>query len=159
MDELSDGSFISISSVPFLDFFSLMIITTVYCTSYLKYERCKIRARSCAELSLAAVPLLTGPGSSQGRDTLIREHSSKGKFVHGTYLPRDILSKGHMIKGTHRPGDASSKKKTFRDTSVGDTSSWHLEGVIWHFFSNGGGGGILSIVLVHLIIYSHRLNV
>jgi hypothetical protein len=37
------------------------------------------------------------------RDTSLRDQSSMGQFIHGTFHPGDASSKGRFIQGTHRP--------------------------------------------------------
>ncbi len=40
--------------------------------------------------------------------------------IQGMSRPRDVSSKGHIVQGTHRT------RIMFGETSVGNTSSWHL---------------------------------
>ena len=52
----------------------------------------------------------------QGRDTSIRDASSKGRIDQGTHRPRDAPSRGRIVQGTHRPRDASSKGRIVQET-------------------------------------------
>jgi hypothetical protein len=72
--------------------------------------------------------------SRHGRDTLVRDASSKGRIgqgthrprdasskrliVQGTYHPRDASFKGHIVQGTHRPRDTLSKGLIIQGTRL-----------------------------------------
>jgi hypothetical protein len=51
----------------------------------------------------------------KGRDTSVRDASSRGRIVQGTHRPGDASIKGRIFQETH----------SFVDTSVEDTLSWH----------------------------------